>query len=58
MTFLEHQGWARVLCESCVLFTLGVTLLTLSGRTRKRNRRTGLPKPSEKCKRPGPESLP
>lgn len=56
MTFLEHEGWARVLVEGCGLFALGVILLTL--KKSKRNRRTGLPKPSEKCQRNGPESLP
>ena len=57
MTFLEHEGWAKVLSQSCGLFVLGVLLLTLRS-SRKRNRRIALPKPSDKCRRNGPESLP
>jgi hypothetical protein len=56
MTFLEHEGWAQVLGKACALFVLGVILLTLRGK--KKNRRVTLPKPSDKCRRNGPESLP
>ncbi len=57
MTFLEHEGWAKILSQSCGLFALAVILLTLR-RSGRRNRKVGLPKPSDRCKRNGPESLP